>query len=222
MAQLNNDIRQIMVQSRAERQALFEPVSEISRRVQPRHLVEVSTHYAKHKVAGVIGGVTDAIKNNGGMAAAVALGAVAVFDAGRRSAEGSTETANAKRLETPSGEQDAGEVIGPQMERPQQHVTNLSRAKVLAGPAGGLLLGHIIGRAFDPTAKEQELFGKAAGEVHDAASEFINQHSHGAKVAAAQAFGFARYTAAFLAILAAASDYLKQPVEDGGGRSSDA
>ncbi|QND66641.1 hypothetical protein HB777_23805 [Mesorhizobium loti] len=222
MAQLNDDIREIMVQSRAERQALFEPVSEITRRVQRRHLVEVCTHYAKHRVAGVIGGVTKAIKNNGGTAAVVALGTVAVFDAGRRSAEGSTETANAKRLETPSGEQDATEVIGPQTERPQQHVTNLSRAKVLAGSAGGLLLGHVIARAFDPTAKEQELFGKAAGEVQDAASEFINQHSHGAKVAAAQAFGFARYTAAFLVILAAASDYLKQPVEDGRDRSSDA
>jgi hypothetical protein len=85
MAPLNDEIREIMVQSRAERQALFEPVSEVSRRLQPRHLVDVATYYAKHKVAGVVGSVAETIKQNGGMAAAVALGAVAVFDAGRRS-----------------------------------------------------------------------------------------------------------------------------------------
>jgi hypothetical protein len=87
MAPRNDDLHEIMAQSRAERQALFEPVSEISRRLQPRHLVDVTTHYAKRKVTGVIGDVSDAIKDNGGTAAGLALGAIAVFDAGRRSVE---------------------------------------------------------------------------------------------------------------------------------------
>lgn len=75
-----------MLQSRTERQALFEPVSEISRRLQPRNLVDASTRYAKQKVAKALGGVSDAVKDNGGAAAAVALGAFVIFDAGRRSA----------------------------------------------------------------------------------------------------------------------------------------
>ena len=86
MASLNDELREIKAQSKLERRALFEPVSEISRRLRPRYLADVTTQYAKQKVAGVIGGVSDAIKENGGTAAAVALGAVAVFDAGRRSA----------------------------------------------------------------------------------------------------------------------------------------
>lgn len=62
MAPRNDDLREIMAQSRVERQALFEPVSEISRRVQPRHLVDVTTRYAKDKVAGVVGGVSEPSK----------------------------------------------------------------------------------------------------------------------------------------------------------------
>jgi hypothetical protein len=85
---------------------------------------------------------------------------------------------------------------------------------VLAGSAGGLLLGHVLARAFHTTAKENELFGKASGEIQDAASEFISQHSHGAKLLAAQAFGFARYSAAFLALMAAASDYFGRSEAD--------
>ena len=67
----NGDLRDIMEQSRIERQALFGPVAEISRRLQPKHLVDVTTRYAKDRVAGVVGGVSDAIKENGGTAAAV-------------------------------------------------------------------------------------------------------------------------------------------------------
>ena len=86
-------------------------------------------------------------------------------------------------------------------------MSNLERAKVIAGSAGGLFLGHLIGRAFQPTAKEHALFGKAADEVRDVAARFVSEHKRGAKLAAAESFGFARYSAAFLAVLALASDY---------------
>lgn len=218
MAPLNDEIREIMVQSRAERQALFEPVSEVSRRLQPRHLVDVATHYAKHKVAGVVGGVAETIKQNGGTAAAVALGAVAVFDAGRRSnSSGSAPERFALpelRASIPAST-DSAPVPVPDLSQSRHTVTNLARAKALAGSAAGLLIGHVIGRAFQPTASEQELFGKAGGEVQDAASKFVSQHSHGAKVAAAQAFGFARYSAAFLAVMATVGAYMNQPGDGG-------
>lgn len=216
MAQLNDDIRKIMVQSRAERQALFEPVSEISRRVQPRHLVEVTKQYAKHKITDVVGGVSEAIKENGGTAAAVALGAVAVFDAGRKSRGSRTKTKDAGQSEaqTPlvNDTRDGQAALIP---HPNQPVTNLARAKALTASAGGLLLGYVIGRAFQPLAKEQELFGKAAGDLQDTASDFVSQHAHGAKLAAAQAFGFARYSAAFLTVMAAVSDYMSEPGDGG-------
>lgn len=93
----------------------------------------------------------------------------------------------------------------------------LARAKSLAGAAGGLWIGHVIGRAFKPTEKEREMFGRAAGEVQDAASEFVSQHSRGAKLVAAQAFGFAKYCAAFLALIAAVGDYFSDS-EDGRDR----
>jgi len=49
--------------------------------------------------------------------------------------------------------------------------------------------------------------GEAAGEAREAAARFVLEHKRGAKIAAAEAFGFARYGAAFLAVLAAAGDY---------------
>ena len=196
-----------MLQSRTERQALFEPVSEISRRLQPRNLVDASTRYAKQKVAKALGGVSDAVKDNGGAAGAVALGAFVIFDAGRRSARG------------PAGiGHDAVDLVGSATHsdaasmRYETHtgkaITNLTRARVLAGSAGSLLIGHIIGKAFKSTAKERDLFGKVGAEVQDAADKFIAEHARGAKLAAAQAFGFARYAAAFLAVLTVASDSL--------------
>ncbi|QKD19209.1 hypothetical protein [Mesorhizobium sp. NZP2077] len=39
------------------------------------------------------------------------------------------------------------------------------------------------------------------------AAQFVSEHKRGAKIAAAGAFGFARFGAAFLAVLALASDY---------------
>ncbi|RNJ41321.1 hypothetical protein B5V01_26990 [Mesorhizobium erdmanii] len=208
MAQPSNEIRDILVQSRTERQALFGPVSEVSRRLQPRHLVDVSTHYAKQKVAGVLGGVSDAVKENGGAAAAVALGAVAVFDAGRRSAGGNVATGGGGAdIETLASGRHADAGPSRYFAGPRRAVTNLDRAKVIAGSVGGVLLGHVIGQAFQPTAKEEALFGKAADEIRDVAAQFVSEHKRGAKIAAAEAFGFARYGAAFLAVLAAASDY---------------
>ena len=199
-----------MLQSRAERQALFEPVSEISRRLQPRNLVEASTRYAKRKVARALGGVSDAVKDNGGAAAAVALGAVAVFDAGRRSVR-SPASADHDAADLVAGTTRSDEASIRFENHTPEAITNSTRAKVLAGSAGGLLLGHVIGKAFGPTAKERALFGKTGAEVQDIADKFIAEHQRGAKLAAAQALGFARYTAAFLAVLSAASDYLLRP-----------
>lgn len=211
MAPRNDDLGVIMAQSRVERQALFGPVSEISRRVQPRHLVDVTTRLAKDKVAGVVGGVSDAIKENGGAVAALALGAVAVFDAGRRSADGRTPPTKPNGFpwasETHVGRKGRGGEPIPKVQPSRQAVTNAARTKMLAGSVGGLLIGHVIGRSFDATATERKLFGKTSGEVQEVASEFVNQHLHGAKLVAAQAFGFARYSAAFLAIMATVSDF---------------
>lgn len=214
MAQPSNEIRDILVQSRAERQALFGPVSELSRRLQPRRLVQASTHYARQKVAGVLGGVSDAVKENGGTAAAVAVGAVALFDAGRRSADGFVPAGGAgPDIETlaSGGHADAGS--SRYNTPPIRTVTNLDRVKVIAGSAAGMLLGHVVGQAFQPTAKERALFGDAADEVRDVAARFVSEHKRGAKLAAVEAFGFARYGATFLAVLAAASDYFVREEE---------
>jgi hypothetical protein len=198
-------MRAIMLQSRAERQALFEPVSEISRRLQPSNLVKASSRFARQKVTKVFGGVSDAVKDNGGAAAAVALGAVAVFVAGRRSAQGQ-EGADA-HMETVASSTRA-DTASIRYDAPlQSAMTNSTRSKALAMSVGGLLLGHIIGKAFEPTTRERALFGKAGEEIQTAANNFLAKHARGAKIAAAQAFGFARYAAAFLAVLSAASDY---------------
>ncbi|MBB6410670.1 hypothetical protein [Mesorhizobium sangaii] len=207
MAPHNDDLREIMAQCRVERQALFGPVSEISRRLQPRHLVDVTTRYARDKVAEAVSGVSDAIKENGGTAATVALGAVAVFDAGRRSVDSSKPPTNPNGFPWASEAQGPGEASVPRVQPSRQAVTNAARTKMLAGSVGGLLIGHVIGRSFDATETERKLFGKASGEVQEVASEFVNQHLHGAKLVAAQAFGFARYSAAFLAIMATVSDF---------------
>ncbi|TRC77989.1 hypothetical protein FJV83_29540 [Mesorhizobium sp. WSM4307] len=217
MAQPSNEIRDILVQSRTERQALFGPVSEVSRRLQPRHLADVSTHYAKQKVATALGGISDAVQENGGIAAAVALGAVAVFDAGRRSADGKVAAGRVEvTTATVTSDGDADARSSGYHAGKRRAVANLDRAKMIAGSAVGVLVGHIIGRAFPPTAKEHALFGEAADEIRDAAAQFVSEHKRGAKIAAAEAFGFARYGATFLAVLAVASDYFvsKEDIRD--------
>ena len=125
-----------MAQSRVERQALFAPVSEVSRRLQPRHLVEVTTHYAKAKVARVVGGVSHAVKENGGTAAAVALGAVAVFDAGRRSADDRTAQPGPTPSEAHLSSGDAGDAASSSAQPRRHTVTNSARAKALVGSFG--------------------------------------------------------------------------------------
>ncbi|WP_027062742.1 hypothetical protein [Mesorhizobium loti] len=208
MAQLDDEIQEILAKSRAERQALFTPVSELSRRLQPRHFVDVAKVYSQQKVTRIAGGVSGAVKANGGTAAAVALGAVAVFDAGRRSAGGRT-TSGLVAETGPRSDSEAADAAPIRYQGPAGHgLTNFDRGKVLAASAGGLFLGHVSGQAFQPTAKERALFGKAAVKIQDAADKFASEHSRGAKLAAAQAFGIARYSAAFLAVLSAASDYL--------------
>ncbi|UVK46737.1 hypothetical protein BPNPMPFG_002443 [Mesorhizobium sp. AR07] len=206
MAPVSEDrpLQAFEAQAAVERQALARSVSELSRRLQPRHVAEVATRYAKDKVAGVVGGVSDSVKENGGTAALIGLGAVAAFDIGRRSAGVDPTLVESHRVDT--RDKDAVTTAGGQ--RLRRKVTNYTRAKAIGGWGGGLLLGHIIGRSFDATAKEGELFGKASGEVQDLASQFIHQHSHGAKLLAAEAFGFAKYTAAFLAIMAAVGDHV--------------
>ncbi|UVK57379.1 hypothetical protein DBIPINDM_008322 (plasmid) [Mesorhizobium sp. AR02] len=207
MAQHNDELREIMAQSRVERQALFQPVGEISRRLHPRYMVDAATEYAKRKVSGAVAGVSETIKENGGTAAAVAVGVVAVFESGRRSAGGG----GSARAQSGSGS--ASEVLlrgldaGGVTTATARPVSNLARTKALGGALGGVLLGHVIGRAFQPTAKERDLFGNTSSEVQAVASKFVSQHAQGAKLAAAQAFGFARYSAAFLAIMAALSEY---------------
>ncbi|WP_095198549.1 hypothetical protein [Mesorhizobium carmichaelinearum] len=219
MARRNDDLSEIVGQMRIERQALFAPVAEISRRLQPHHLVEVTTRYAKDKMVGAVGGVSDAIKQNGGTVAAVALGAVAVFDAGRKSAEGASGLVNASEphVKISSGGKHTGRLSVPNVGSQRKGLSNVARAKVLAGSAGGLLIGHVIGRSFKATGKERELFGKAAEELQSAASEFVSLHSRGAKLAAAQSFGFARYSAAFLVLMAVAGDYFGGS-KDGGNQ----
>lgn len=215
MAARNDNLREIMAQSRVARQALFGPVAEISCRLQPAHLVDTAARHAKAKIARAVGGVSTAVKENGGTAAAIAVGAVAVFDAGRKSAE--------RPIARGTRDQDAGL---PETYRKDQHeeaiatrklsraATNVARSKVLSGAVGALLIGHLIGRSTPTTDKERELFGKGAGELKRAASAFGSQHAHGAKLVAAQAFGLARYSAAFLAIMGAVSDYFTRPDPD--------
>ncbi|BCG83728.1 hypothetical protein [Mesorhizobium sp. 113-3-3] len=209
MVQPSNEISDILVQSRAERQALLGPLSEVSRRLQPRHLADVSSQYARQKVAAVVGGISDAVKENGGIAAAVAVGAVAVFDAGRRSADGNAPNGRVDATQatlTTGGDAPSG--LKGYKASPRRAVTNLDRAKMIAGSAAGVLVGYAIGQAFQPTAKERALFGEAAIEAQEIAAKFVSEHKRGAKIAAAEAFGFARYSAAFVAVLAAAGDFV--------------
>lgn len=209
MGTRNDNLQEVIAQSRVARQALFGPVAEISRRLQPAHLVDATTRYAKSKIAAATGGVSTAIKENGGTAAAIAVGAVAVFDAGRKSGE--------RRIDPGNPDADAGLPETHRREQPggssatrkpmQKAVTNAARSKVLAGSAGALLIGYLIGRSIPTTDRERELFGTGAGELRGAASKFVSQHGHGAKLMAAQAFGLARYAAAFLAIMGAVGNY---------------
>jgi hypothetical protein len=57
------------------------------------------------------------------------------------------------------------------------------------------------------TASEKALLARVAPDLRKSALAFVEEHSQGAKLLAADAFGFARSAAAFLAVMAVVGDW---------------
>jgi hypothetical protein len=194
MAPVNEEMHILEARADAQRAAMVTTVTEVTRRLQPRYLVDATTRLAKQKSVELFGGVSRSIKNHGGTAALLGIGAVTAFDLGRRSARGQSGTGSPYEFDSSS--------------------SNLAQpaipASAYAGAIGrliaGMSLGMVLGRAFKVTAAEERLLAEIAPDLPNTAAAFVQYHSRGAKLVAADAFGFARYAAAFLAIMAAVGD----------------
>ena len=200
MAPPNEEIAALAARAALERYALAGCVAEITRQVQPRQLADATMAIAKKKMEETFGNVSNAVKENGGTAALIGLGAVTAFEVGRLSV-----TENNSRRSDGHGSEPETE---PPYERSDPPVGTFARTGAMARLAGGLAVGSMLSGGFKSTALEKELTANISSELSRPAGDFISQHSRGAKILAAQAFGFAKYGAAFLVIMAAISNHL--------------
>jgi hypothetical protein len=74
--------------------------------------------------------------------------------------------------------------------------------------AGGVGLGYVGGLFVPKTSAEERLLGEPKALLHAKLDEFLQQHSRGIKLAAANLFGISRFSAAMLVALAAAAEAL--------------
>jgi hypothetical protein len=200
MAPTNEEIAALAARAALERYALAGCVAEITRQVQPRQLADATMAIAKKNMEETFGNVSNAVKENGGTAGLIGLGAITAFEVGRLSATENTSRHSDDHASDPETE--------PPYERSDPPVGSFARAGAVARFAGGLAIGSILSGGFRSTALEKELMANIPSELSIPAGDFISQHSRGAKIWAAQAFGFAKYGAAFLVIMAAISNHL--------------
>lgn len=201
MARVIQEVELLEARAAAQRAALALTVAEVSRRVQPRHLVDTAVRMAKTKGTEVLGEVADTVKDHGGKAALLGLGAVAAFEIGRKSAAPPSP---------PREWSDAAESSGLSF-HPQHGVTVPARASAVGRLLAGAALGAAVGGAVKLTDSEKALFAEVGPDVRKTAVAFFEEHSRGAKLVAADTFGLASFAAAFLAIMAATGDWFNAP-----------
>lgn len=189
-------LRVIEGQARIERQAFARSLNEVSERLRPRALVDSGTRFLKRKAGRMLGDVSETVKANGGSVALAGAGALLAFEIGRGSVG---PRADASLAHGGGAFGEASKLAG----RSPRKVSISAKAKAIATWGGGLLLGNFLGKGMAATAMEKKLFEKTSATMRQASVAFVSQHSRGAKVAAAQAFGFANYAAALLAVMAA-------------------
>jgi len=137
--------------------------------------------------------VSRTVKANGGIAALAGTGAIVAYDIGRKSAEQPTQAST-------EGSDNRGVNEVTRSEKPTSISTKV-RAVTIGG--AGLLLGHVLSKGVAITDVESRLLKECSSRFQRVSVELVEEHSRGAKIAAAQTFGFARFAAALLAVMAA-------------------
>jgi hypothetical protein len=193
MSRADQTVQAIQGQARLERQAFARSLGEISERLRPQYLVNQGKLLLKRRAGRMLADVSRTVKANGGIAALAGTGAIVAYDIGRKSAGQPTQAST-------EGSDNRGVNEVTRSEKPTS-ISTKARAVTIGG--AGLLLGHVLSKGVAITDVESRLLKECSSRFQRVSVEFVEEHSRGAKIAAAQTFGFARFAAAFLAVMAA-------------------
>ena len=193
MSRRDQSVQAIQGQARLERQAFSRSLGEINERLRPQYLVDQGKHFLWRRAGGLLTDVSRAVKANGGVVALAGTGAIVAFDLGRKSVEQPTQ-ASTERSDHPGAKE---------VSRSEKPTSVSTRATAAAIGGAGMVVGHVLIKGVAITAIERRLLKECSARLRRGSVAFVEEHSRGAKIAAAQAFGFARFAAAFLAVMAA-------------------
>jgi len=192
-ADQSEKMRVLQGQARLQRQAFSRSLVDVSERMRPQNLVDQGKQFVARRAGPILANVADSVKAHGGPVALAAAGAILAFDLGRGSVSRDARATH----DDGTGEH---AIKGAGRASPRPSISTKTTAVLTWG--AGVLMGHLLVKGVSSTDVERRLFEATSAKIRRAAVEFADQHSHGAKIAVAQAFGFARYAAAFLAVMA--------------------
>ncbi|WP_284317210.1 hypothetical protein, partial [Labrys miyagiensis] len=143
------------------------------------------------KAATVASEALNVAKKNSGKATLVGAGALLAFDLGRVTSRPPDQPTAAEPLGDPANESDE-EPSAPHY----RSITDSWRTlRYWGGGAVAAVVGYALGKVIPVSAAETELLGEMPSEVKSAADQFWQEHARGAKLAAADSFGLARWAA---------------------------
>jgi hypothetical protein len=194
----------------SNRRQLSATVAELADWLRPANLVNAGVDYLAGKAATAARDAVNIARKNSGKVTLVGAGALLAFDLGRLTS-------------TPSDQPTAAEPFGDpvyqsNVEPSAPHYRSIMDSWRTLGYWGGgavaAVIGYALGTVIPVSTAETELLGGMPSEVKSAADQFWKEHARGAKLAAADSFGLARWTAVGLALMAAMARLLK-PETDG-------
>lgn len=203
------EMRELEERLSSNRGQLSASVTELADRLRPANLVDAAVDRLAGKAATAASEALNIAKKNSGKATLVGAGALLAFGLGRVTSRPSDQPTAAEPLGDPANEDDE-EPSAPQYRSITESWRTLG---YWGGGAAAAVIGYALGKVIPVSAAETELLGEMPSEVKSAADQFWQEHARGAKLAAADSFGLARWAAVGLGLMAAMARLI-QPETD--------
>jgi len=210
-----DDVEQRAAVARA---TLSSSLADISDRLKPANIVASAKAEITHKASALAGGLGETVRKHGGEAALFGAGAMLAFDMGRRTMRRRNAPSAAETMadDVDSGSDYRGSATWPSSTPARRNGVNAVRGTVdtmrtWVTPMAGAVLGYAVASALPKTRLEAEAFGTMGKEFRSAVDAFRREHAQGAKQAAAEVFGIAKYSAAALGLMAAVGQCFSAP-----------
>jgi len=225
MAFAEQTIADVEARAAANRMALSVSLADIGSRLRPANIVAAAKDEIARKASAVAGDFGQTIRKHGGEAALFGAGTILAFDLGRTTARHRRDPpsvaeamASSAGRATPSGQSATWgpSSFSPPMNRSHGLQASVDRMKTWVTPLAGVALGYVAASALPRTRIETEALGTIGSDLREAVAAFGREHAQGAKQMAAEAFGIAKFTAAALGLMAAASRYFDPPAASNG------